>query len=59
MGRLSEYIYDYSLSVSKLYNQYFSSGSIQSRYYDPKVAKLCYNIIQIELFIHCLNKMKQ
>ena len=42
MGRLSEYIYDYSLSVSKLYNQYFSAGSIQSRYYDPEVAKFCY-----------------
>jgi hypothetical protein len=42
MGRLSEYIYDYSLSVSKLYNQYFSAGSLQSRYYDPEVAKLCY-----------------
>jgi hypothetical protein len=42
MGRLSEYLYDYSLSVSKLYNQYFSSGNLQSRYYDPKVAKLCY-----------------
>jgi hypothetical protein len=42
MGRLSEYIYDYSLSVSKLYNQYFSVGSLQSRYYDPEVAKYCY-----------------
>jgi len=42
MGILSEYVYDYSLSVSKLYNQYFSSGSIQSRYYDPNIAKLCY-----------------
>lgn len=36
------YRYDYSLSVSKLYNQYFSAGNLQSRYYDPKVAKLCY-----------------
>ena len=45
MGRLSEFIYDYSLSVSKLYNQYFSSGSVQSRYYDPKVAKLCYTYL--------------
>jgi hypothetical protein len=42
MGRLSEYIYDYSLSVSKLYNQYFSLGRIQSKYYDPEVAKFCY-----------------
>jgi len=42
MGKLSEYIYDYSLSVSKLYNQYFSAGAIQSIYYNPKIAKLCY-----------------
>jgi hypothetical protein len=34
--------YDYSLSVSKLYNQYFSLGSVQNRYYDPNVADLCY-----------------
>jgi len=34
--------YDYSLSISKLYNQYFSSGSLQSRYYNPIVANLCY-----------------
>jgi hypothetical protein len=36
------YRYDYSLSISKLYNQYFSSGNLQSRYYDPEVSKLCY-----------------
>jgi hypothetical protein len=42
MGRLSEYMYDYSLSVSKLYNQYFSAGNVQSRYYDPEVSKFCY-----------------
>jgi hypothetical protein len=34
--------YDYSLSVSKLYNQYFSLGTVQNRYYDPNVADLCY-----------------
>ena len=34
--------YDYSLSISKLYNQYFSSGNLQSRYYDPNISKLCY-----------------
>ena len=34
--------YDYSLSVSKLYNQYFSLGSVQSRYYNPNVADLCF-----------------
>jgi hypothetical protein len=42
MGRNSAYIYDYSLSVSKLYNQYFSAGNLQSRYYDPNVSELCY-----------------
>jgi len=42
MGRNSAYIYDYSLSVSKLYNQYFSAGLTQSRYYDPNVAALCF-----------------
>ena len=42
MGRLSAYLYDYSLSVSKLLNQYFSVGNTQSRYYDPQVAELCY-----------------
>ena len=42
LGRGNVYIYDYSLSVSKLYNQYFSAGNLQSRYYDPNVAKLCY-----------------
>jgi len=36
------YRYDYSLSISKLYNQYFSSGALQSLYYNPKIAKLCY-----------------
>jgi hypothetical protein len=34
--------YDYSLSVSKLYNQYFSSGNLQTRYYNPNVSELCY-----------------
>ena len=42
LGRGNVYIYDYSLSVSKLYNQYFSQGNLQSKYYDPNVAKLCY-----------------
>jgi hypothetical protein len=40
--RGNEYRYDYSLSISKAYTQYFSQGSLQSRYYDPNVAKLCY-----------------
>jgi len=34
--------YDYSLSISKLYNQYFSSGNLQNRYYNPLISKLCY-----------------
>lgn len=42
MGKNTFFQYDYSLSVSKLYNQYFSSGSVQSRYYNPNVADLCY-----------------
>ena len=42
MGRNSAYIYDYSLSVSKLYNQYFSAGNLQSRYYDPNISELCF-----------------
>jgi hypothetical protein len=36
------YSYDYSLSISKLFTQYFSQGNLQSRYYDPEIAKLCY-----------------
>jgi len=36
------YRYDYSLSISKAFTQYFSQGSLQSRFYDPNVAKLCY-----------------
>ena len=36
------YAYDYSLSISKLFTQYFSQGNLQSRYYNPTVASLCY-----------------
>ena len=42
ISRGNYYIYDYSLSVSKLYNQYFSSGNLQNRNYDPTVSELCY-----------------
>jgi hypothetical protein len=42
MGVNSSYQYDYSLSVSKLYNQYFSGGNLQNRYYNPLVSQLCY-----------------
>ena len=34
--------YDYSLSISKLFTQYFSQGNLQARFYDPQVAELCY-----------------
>lgn len=37
--------YDYSFSITKLYNQYFSSGNLQSKYYNPLVAKLCYTYL--------------
>ena len=36
------YRYDYSLSISKAFNNYFSAGNLQNRYYDPVVASLCY-----------------
>jgi hypothetical protein len=36
------YAYDYSLSLSKIFTQYFSQGILQNRYYDPYVSKLCY-----------------
>jgi hypothetical protein len=44
------YRYDYSLSISKLYNQYFSSGALQNTYYDPKVAKLCYTYLPDRIY---------
>jgi hypothetical protein len=40
--RGNEYRYDYSLSITKAFSQYFSAGNLQSRYYDPFVAQLCY-----------------
>ena len=39
------YLYDYSLSVSKIYNQYFTQGNLQNRNYDPSVAELCYTYL--------------
>jgi hypothetical protein len=36
------YSYDYSLSISKAFTQYFSQGNLQSRFYDPTVSQLCY-----------------
>jgi len=36
------YRYDYSLSISKAFNNLFSAGNLQNRYYDPTVASLCY-----------------
>ena len=44
------YRYDYSLSISKLFNQYFSSGALQSTYYDPQVAKLCYTYLPDRIY---------
>jgi hypothetical protein len=37
------YKYDYSLSVSKLYQNFTSWGSLLPRYYDPEVAESCYS----------------
>jgi len=42
IGQSTDYRYDYSLSISKLYNQYFSQGFLQARTYDPSVANLCF-----------------
>ena len=36
------YKYDYSLSIGKLYNNYVTHGSMQTRDYDPSVAENCY-----------------
>lgn len=43
MRRGNFHKYDYSLSVSKLYNNYISWGSLQPRSYDPLVAEQCYS----------------
>lgn len=34
--------YDQSLSISRLFNNFFSWGNIQQRDYDPQVAETCY-----------------
>jgi hypothetical protein len=44
------YRYDYSLSITKLYNQYFSSGALQSTYYNPLVSKLCYTYLPDRIY---------
>jgi hypothetical protein len=36
------YKYDYSLSISKLFNQYVSYGNLLPRYYDPKKFNSCF-----------------
>jgi hypothetical protein len=36
------YKYDYSLSIGKLYNNYFSWSNVQDRGYDPNIAEKCY-----------------
>jgi hypothetical protein len=42
VARGNYYAYDYSLSISKVFTQYFSQGNLQSRYYNPIVSQLCY-----------------
>lgn len=44
------YKYDYSLSVSKLINQYTSFGAILPRWYDPTVAETCYTYLPTTVF---------
>jgi hypothetical protein len=44
------YRYDYSLSISKAFTQYFSQGTLQSRYYDPNVAKLCFTYLPDRIY---------
>ena len=39
------YIYDQSLSASRLPTKFQSYGFLQSRYYDPRVANLCYTYL--------------
>jgi hypothetical protein len=39
------YIYDYSLSINRLTNRFTSFGFLQSVYYDPSVAELCYTYL--------------
>ena len=42
VARGNYYAYDYSLSISKVFTQYFSQGNLQSRFYNPVVSQLCY-----------------
>jgi hypothetical protein len=42
LTRGNTYLYDYSLSVTKLFTQYFSQGNLQQRFYDPNVASQCF-----------------
>ena len=39
------YIYDYSLSINRLTSRLTSFGFLQSVYYDPNVAQLCYTYL--------------
>lgn len=43
LTRGNYHAYDYSLSVTNIFTQYYSQGTIQNRYYDPQVAELCYS----------------
>lgn len=44
------YKYDYSLSISKIINQYTSFGAILPRWYDPDVAETCYTYLPTTVF---------
>ena len=50
IARGNDYRYDYSLSISKAFSQYFSAGNLQSRNYDPFVAQLCYTYYPDRLY---------
>lgn len=50
--------YDYSLSISKLFIQYYSQGALQSRYYDPNVSKLCFTYLP-DRIIYSLPQQQQ
>lgn len=43
--RGNSYFYDYSLSISKLFTEYFSQGVSQNRFYNPRVASQCYTYL--------------
>lgn len=44
------YKYDYSLSISRVLNQYGSFGAILPRSYDPEVSETCYTYLPTTVF---------